>query len=51
MNYLKLTLVRAVTSVLKTLYEFHDQTAPQKEEKRLINIKIIRTDINDYYKE
>jgi hypothetical protein len=51
MNYPKLTSVRTVTSALKAPYEFHDQTAPQKEERRPIGIKIVRTDAGDYHKE
>jgi hypothetical protein len=51
MNYPKLILVRAVISVLKASYEFHDQTTPQKEEKKPVSIKIKRKDASNYHKE
>jgi len=51
MNYPKLTSVRAVTSALKAPHEFHDQTTPQKEERRPFGIKIERKDTGDSHKE
>lgn len=51
MNYSKSPSVRAVTPALKTPNEFHDQTTPQKEERRPVGIRIERKDASDYHKE
>lgn len=50
MNYFKLILVKIIISIFKIFYKFHNQTISQKKEKKFINIKIEKKNINNYYK-